>query len=110
MDKVTIDTVKVGMRVRSIYNGTNYSYAAFLGKTGTIASLSISPLWFCNVIIEWDNGDRSCTSWGGDISEYFEEFNGKPRKPRKIIPDIPLDPTLPILQAGHLQDRMRKKF
>lgn len=31
-------------------------------------------------------------------------------KPRKIIPDIPLDPSLPILQAGHLQDRARKKY
>jgi hypothetical protein len=32
----------------------------------------------------------------------------KNRRPRKVIPDIPLDPSLPILMAGHLQDRMRK--
>lgn len=31
-------------------------------------------------------------------------------KPDKIIPDIPLDPMLPILEAGHLQDRQRKKY
>jgi hypothetical protein len=28
----------------------------------------------------------------------------------KVIPDMPLDPTLPILTAGHLQDRQRKRF
>jgi len=28
----------------------------------------------------------------------------------KIIPDIPLDPSLPILEAGYLQDRQRKRY
>jgi hypothetical protein len=28
----------------------------------------------------------------------------------KVIPGTPLDPTLPILQAGYLQDRARKKY
>jgi hypothetical protein len=28
----------------------------------------------------------------------------------KVIPDMPLDPTLPILQAGYLQDRQRKQY
>jgi len=28
----------------------------------------------------------------------------------KIIPGIPLDPSLPILEAGYLQDRARKKY
>ena len=28
----------------------------------------------------------------------------------KIIPGIPLDPTLPILMAGYLQDRARKRY
>jgi hypothetical protein len=32
------------------------------------------------------------------------------RKSSKVIPDIPLDPTLPVLQAGYLQDRERKHF
>lgn len=31
-------------------------------------------------------------------------------KPKIIIPDMPLDPSLPILMAGHLQDRQRKKY
>jgi len=31
------------------------------------------------------------------------------RKPKKVIPDIPIDTTLPLLEAGHLQDRMRKR-
>lgn len=34
----------------------------------------------------------------------------KPRRSGKVIPDIPLDPALPILMAGHLQDRQRKKY
>jgi hypothetical protein len=28
----------------------------------------------------------------------------------KVIPDMPLDPTLPVLQAGYLQDRQRKQY
>lgn len=28
----------------------------------------------------------------------------------KVIPDIPLDPSLHILQAGYLQDRQRKLY
>jgi len=28
----------------------------------------------------------------------------------KIIPDMPLDPTMQILMAGHLQDRQRKRY
>lgn len=33
----------------------------------------------------------------------------KPRKPKKVIPNMPLDPTLPMLEAGYLQDRMRRR-
>lgn len=28
----------------------------------------------------------------------------------KVIPGIPLDTSLPILEAGHLQDRLRKRY
>jgi len=33
-------------------------------------------------------------------------------KPRikKVIPDFPLDPMLPVLEAGYIQDRQRKQF
>jgi len=43
---------------------------------------------------------------------YWQLMDGKvkKRKPRKVIPDIPLDPTLPILEAGYIQDRARKRF
>lgn len=44
-------------------------------------------------------------SWGFIL---FEVREIKPIKPAKVIPDIPLDPTLHILEAGHLQDRQRK--
>lgn len=40
----------------------------------------------------------------------WQLINMKLRPPRKAIPDIPLDPTLPILEAGYLQDRQRKRF
>jgi len=42
----------------------------------------------------------------------WELVNVKLRKtkPRKVIPDIPIDNTLPILMAGHLQDRQRKQY
>jgi hypothetical protein len=114
MAKVTLDIAKVGLKVRSIYNGPNSEYASLLGNTGTIATLNVSRSNnynnYCSVLIDWDDGNHRCREWGGDISEYFEEWDGKIRKPRKVIPDIPLDPSLPILHAGHLQDRMRKKF
>jgi len=28
----------------------------------------------------------------------------------KVIPGIPLDPTLPVLMAGYIQDRARKRY
>jgi len=31
------------------------------------------------------------------------------KHPKKVIPDFPLDPSLSILEAGHLQDRQRKR-
>lgn len=33
-----------------------------------------------------------------------------PKQIDKIIPDFPLDTTMPILQAGYIQDRQRKKY
>lgn len=110
MAKLTADTIKTGMRVRSIYNGMNSDYASFLGKTGTIRSCILKSIITCSVVIDWDDGSVYCRTWTGMPSEYFEEFNGKKRKPKKIIPDIPLDPNMPILQAGHIQDRQRKRF
>src|ERR1035437_9011893 len=110
MGKLTCSSIKIGMKIRSIYNGGNSMYAARLDKTGTILTLETRNSHHCSVDVDWDDGNSWCKSWGGDVSEYFEEFDGKPRKPRKVIPDIPLDPTLPILMAGHLQDRARKKF
>jgi hypothetical protein len=32
------------------------------------------------------------------------------RKPKKEIPNIPLDTELSVLQAGYLQDRQRKRY
>jgi len=34
----------------------------------------------------------------------------RPITPEKVIPDFPLDKTIPILQAGHIQDRQRKRY
>jgi len=53
--------------------------------------------WLCNDLN---------TSYGLTIFEVreFKEF-----KPSKVIPDFPMDPTLHILEAGYIQDRMRKR-
>jgi hypothetical protein len=32
-----------------------------------------------------------------------------PPRPEKVIPDYPLDPSLPVLMAGYIQDRQRKR-
>ena len=32
-----------------------------------------------------------------------------PPRPSKVIPDYPLDPSLPVLMAGYIQDRQRKR-
>jgi len=45
----------------------------------------------------------------GSIWLEVRKLDGRARKPAKAIPDIPMDPTLPTLMAGHLQDRMRKR-
>jgi hypothetical protein len=43
----------------------------------------------------------------GEVRPLIGKF--KKRKPKKVIPNTPLDPSLPILMAGHIQDRQRKR-
>lgn len=45
-----------------------------------------------------------------DFGEVRPLVGYKTRKPKKLIPEFPLDNTLPILQAGYIQDRQRKLF
>jgi hypothetical protein len=44
------------------------------------------------------------------IADEWILVSNNEEKKEKIIPGIPLDPSLPILQAGYLQDRQRKRF
>jgi len=53
----------------------------------------------------------------GYLDEYFylhwfliPDVKLRPPHKVKVFPDIPLDSSLPILMAGHLQDRQRKRF
>jgi hypothetical protein len=63
--------------------------------------------------LKWDDNDLDDNAiWEYGVENFirFFEVPCKKRKPKKVIPNIPLDPNLPILQAGYLQDRMRKQF
>jgi hypothetical protein len=59
---------------------------------------------FCTYMIDGGFRDRS-NNW-----HLVDPTKFKPKKPEKVIPGMPLDPTLPILQAGYLQDRQRKQY
>lgn len=52
-----------------------------------------------------------CGRWNSPLDQTDYEvraINGIIRKV-KVIANIPLDPTLPILEAGYIQDRMRRR-
>jgi hypothetical protein len=68
----------------------NYDYSRTLANATIFCmrmNLAVSPI----------NGPVSC------------RFQVKHSKKNRIIQGVPLDPTLPILEAGHLQDRMRRR-
>jgi hypothetical protein len=44
------------------------------------------------------------------IGDAINLFEVRPFKPGRVIPSFKLDPTISILQAGHIQDRQRKKY
>jgi len=98
---LTFDTIKIGMRVRCLFIDEYYLRG---DKTGVVVHIDGSSY----VTVDWDDGFREYRIWSG--ARYFEEVGAKKRKPRKIIPEIPIDTSLPLLMAGHLQDRQRKKF
>jgi hypothetical protein len=97
---LTYDTIKIGMNVRCIYNCSRTPYAHREGKTAVVLSIT-----YPYVYVQWDDGLKEYGCWSGP--EYFEDSK---RKPRKAIPDFPLDPSLPVLMAGYIQDRARKRF
>ena len=102
---LTYDTIQVGMHVRCNYTGVIWPDVYRLDKTAIVISFNYGG----TVNIKWDDGYADSDAWSGAC--YFDEIlGGRKRKPKKVIPDIPLDPTLPILQAGYIQDRARKKF
>ena len=103
--QLTIDNAVVGLKIKCLYR-TSYVE----GKIGTISAIYFRWVGSKAFDITWDDGyPGSRVGW--ILPANFEVIGSKIyRKPKKIIPDIPLDPTLPILMAGHFQDRMRKKF
>jgi len=105
---LTIETIKVGMHVMCNWQAPTLAGYNRYGKTAIVQE--IHP--YGATVIVWDDGLRNSTRWSHP--KHFDEIisgrKPKLRKPKKVIPDIPLDPTLPILEAGYLQDRLRKKF
>lgn len=110
--QATVKDLVVGAKIR----GNDF---CFLGhKTGTLISIrphSIPGSVGVYYGIKWDDNSTDSSSWFYSPTAFARHFevlymSAKKRKPKKIIPDIPLDPTLPILEAGYLQDRMRKQF
>ena len=165
---LTIDTIKVGMHVKCIYDGYGR-----LDKTAKVVSCNRTP-YIHHVVIEWDDGHDGVLEWGGP--QYFEEVDGpiityvqltsenvkvglsvketngrigsitnvqgdmftvlwehsgalsnwwthayfqiivtgktnrRKRKHKKVTPDFPIDTSLPLFMAGHLQDRQRKRY
>jgi hypothetical protein len=102
--RATNEDRQVGVRLRCIYYDEGNQW---FGRTAIITSCTPTGSLFD---VAWDDG----IGGGGwyDIANQFEVLvsHRKRKKPKKIIPDIPLDPDLPILQAGYIQDRQRKKF
>lgn len=45
-------------------------------------------------------------AWGTPSEQDYEV---RPIRIKKVIPNFPLDPTLHILEAGYIQDRQRKR-
>jgi len=93
--------IKVGLRVRCFYYGTPER----IDKTATITTAAT----YGGFNVSWDDGHQGCLYWWMDSNIFYVIEDKKYRKPKKIIPEIPIDTTLPLLMAGHLQDRMRKR-
>jgi len=106
----TLKDIVLGAKVRCNVN-SNIRF-----KTGTLIAIRDDSAWSnCRYYdIQWDDGYTVNVMWLCSPYQFTCWFdvlgNIKKRKPKKVIPDIPLDPTLPILEAGYLQDRMRKQF
>ena len=96
--------VELGMILRNRSNGSEYSvtYVAPPGRYNSCALLYAIDQSINVYLLGLCADDGLC-----DFGDYWELV--KRRQPDKIIPGIPLDPTLHILMAGHLQDRMRRR-
>jgi len=99
---LTRDNIKIGLRVQEVDGA----------RTGVIADIGRAEFHSGNFIILWDHsGVRG--NWS-TYRNFHIIVTGKirlrKRKPKKVIPDIPMDTTMPLLMAGYMQDRARKKF
>jgi len=89
--------IKVGQIWKSII--LQYEVIAINIGTATVKSI------FMNVLYEWE----TIETIGGICVELPENWTVSEPYKEQVIVGIPLDPTLPILEAGHLQDRMRRR-
>jgi hypothetical protein len=108
----TIKDLVVGAKIRgSAHNWLGRKTGTLIAIIGTEVSGSTGVYYH----IQWDDNSTGSTRWFYTPTAFIMNFDVsnesiKKRKPKRVIPDIPLDSTLPILQAGYLQDRMRKQF
>jgi hypothetical protein len=103
---LTSENIAVGLKIISTYPSD-----FILGRTAVVVSINWIRERASSFNVNWDDG-RTSWSMGWTLpSSSFDIIGNKVyRKPRKVIPDMPLDPELPVLMAGHWQDRQRKKF
>lgn len=106
---LTIDNAVAGLRIKYIgYQDSYDNKLAVITKVYNTYNPNAGDERSFN--IAWEDGRLSWTIGWRLLQSCFDIQSKIYKKPRKIIPDIPLDPTLHILEAGYIQDRMRKRF
>jgi hypothetical protein len=100
MIKLKVGQVWQGYWTRSIYTVTSIvSNKVFATKIKD--GINEGEVWLTST------GDDGCDPmFPSSIWNLIDDLSINVRE----IPDMPLDPSLPVLQAGYLQDRARKKY
>jgi hypothetical protein len=103
---LTSENIKVGIRVKCTYKD-HYLF----GSDATISEIRSNG----SFMVSWDTaqpGEWQTHSYFKIIVENKRSVKRRAKnllKSNKIL-DIPLDPDLPVLMAGYLQDRERKRL
>jgi len=110
--KIEIDQVwrrnssRVMFRITDIFNPNIFGYCKVMAVE-IMGDVEGGHVHFVNVNTDGYTNDLDAnrfTTWSLIIRPKTKT------KTSKVIPGIPLDPTLHILEAGYIQDRQRKKY